>query len=172
MEPFERAKEDLLKISTEIQDLVDLARELPAPPTETLDGWERTCRSAAAQLAEETVRVAVVGAIKSGKSTFTNALFGGDYVKRGAGVVTSIVTRIRRRAPLQARLIFKSWDEVNADIGQAAQMLPALDGADAGPLDIRRSGDRRSLSQALAGLGAEQTVSGGRINAGSMLLRS
>ena len=26
------------------------------------------------------------GPIKSGKSTFINALFGGDYLKRGAGV--------------------------------------------------------------------------------------
>jgi len=37
------------------------------------------------QLTEETIRVAVVGPIKSGKSTFLNALLRGDYLKRGAG---------------------------------------------------------------------------------------
>ena len=78
------------------------------------------------QMSEEIVRVAVVGAIKSGKSTFINSLLSRDYLKRGAGVVTSIVTRIRSAKCLKAKLYFKSWDEVNSDIKQAMVLFPSL----------------------------------------------
>ena len=74
------------------------------------------------QLSEEIIRVAVVGPIKSGKSTFTNSVLKGDYLKRGAGVVTSIVTRVRRGKILVAKLFFKSWDEVNAEVDQARKL--------------------------------------------------
>ena len=73
--------------------------------------------------------MAVVGPIKSGKSTFLNSLLKGDFLKRGAGVVTSIVTRVRSGERLKATLYYKSWEEVNEDMEQALVLFPPRAGA-------------------------------------------
>ncbi|BBO74048.1 hypothetical protein DSCW_14650 [Desulfosarcina widdelii] len=117
------------------------------------------------------MRVAVVGAIKSGKSTFVNTLFGGDYLKRGAGVVTSIVTRVRIGSGLRAILYLKSWDEVNREIDQASVLLPSnSQSGETQPFDIRREKDRQVLSAALDDLAADQLISNDTRSAGSVLL--
>ncbi|MCK7509209.1 MAG: dynamin family protein [Desulfobacterales bacterium] len=80
----------------------DVQRALPDRPIDSRAGGrqlrrlgEDLRRAARRSWPSDTIRVAVVGAIKSGKSTFLNALLKGDFLKRGAGVVTSIVTRVR-----------------------------------------------------------------------------
>jgi GTPase SAR1 family protein len=89
--------------------------------------WEKTCVVLLGELEEETIRVAVVGPIKSGKSTFLNSLLKGDFLKRGAGVVTSIVTRVRSGDQVKATLYYKSWAEVNEDMQQALVLsIPEL----------------------------------------------
>ena len=130
-----------------------------------------TCRTISEQISQETMRVAVVGAIKSGKSTFVNTLFGGDYLKRGAGVVTSIVTRVRIGPELRAILYLKSWDEVNREIDQASVLLPSnSQPAETQPFDIRREKDRQRLTAALDDLAADQLISNDTRSAGSVLL--
>ncbi|RLC10893.1 MAG: hypothetical protein DRH43_05365, partial [Deltaproteobacteria bacterium] len=59
---------------------------MECPGLSSLEGWKSTTTRIERQLGEETIRIAVVGSIKSGKSTLVNAIFGGDYLKRGAGV--------------------------------------------------------------------------------------
>ncbi len=48
-----------------------------------------------AHVAEDTCRLAMVGAVKSGKSTMINALVGQDLLRRGAGILTAMITRVQ-----------------------------------------------------------------------------
>ncbi|HYA04090.1 MAG TPA: dynamin family protein, partial [Syntrophobacteria bacterium] len=57
--------------------------------------WRRSLEAVAVSLQEQTLRIAVVGSVKAGKSTFINALQGRDLLKRGAGIITAFITRIR-----------------------------------------------------------------------------
>jgi len=115
----------------------------------------------------------VVGAIKSGKSTFVNAFLGGDYLERGVGVVTSIVTKIRREPTLKAILDFKTWDDVNADMRQARVFLPSFDRSSGdGQFDIRREKDRKEMGRELKRLGSENIILQEILDANSVLLMS
>ena len=92
------------------------------------------------------LRIAVVGVIKSGKSTFVNAFLGKELVKRGAGVVTSITTRIQKGKKNQALLYLRSWDEINAELRKS--LLPGPDDVKKDSpkdFDIRRKKDRERL---------------------------
>jgi GTPase SAR1 family protein len=173
METYQTLKDRLITSLDTLDDLLEQGRSIPGMTDSIFNDWKHVGESIATQLSDEIIRVAVVGSIKSGKSTFVNALIKGDYLKRGAGVVTSIVTRIRRGKKLQATLFFKSWDEVNADINQAMTLMPdvPLENEDTG-FDIRRSGDRQTLEKALAGLRPDQIVSNGAVDANSVLLGS
>jgi len=135
--------------------------------------WEKTNAVINKQLSEEIIRVAVVGPIKSGKSTFINSIFKGEYLKRGAGVVTSIVTRVRSGDKLRAKLVFKSWDEVNADMDQALALFPSLDWrTENDKFDIRKKKERTDLQKALTSLGPEHLIAKGARNVNSVLLSS
>ena len=159
MNSFESVKTGLLQISREFSSLFDTAKSIPGISTVPFDGWEKAGRTVEEQISEDILRVAVVGAIKSGKSTFVNALLEGDYLKRGAGVVTSIVTRVRKGPTLQANLIFKTWEDVNSDIEQAMVLFPTLEHiAGDGHFDIRREKDRNELKKALSSLSADQLI--------------
>jgi GTPase SAR1 family protein/BMFP domain-containing protein YqiC len=139
----------------------------------TFGEWEKTCESLPGQLAENTIRVAIVGTIKSGKSTFLNSIFKGEYVKRGAGVITSIVTRVRNAERLRAKLFFKSWDEVNAEMEQALVLFPSASWlAEDGRFDIRQKKEREQLQQALGELSTEQLITRSTRNINNVLLTS
>lgn len=117
------------------------------------------------------MRVGVVGAIKSGKSTFLNALLGGEYLKRGAGVVTSIVTRIREGRHPVARLVFKSWSDVNQEMSEALALIPAAGAlTDGDHFDIRDSEKRAEVRKLLDGLPVEQVINQGSRNLNTALL--
>jgi hypothetical protein len=173
MPTYETLKHQLIHISEDTAHLLDDAERITEFIDEGLSQWRATCQTISGQISEEIMRVAVVGPIKSGKSTFVNTLFGGDYLKRGAGVVTSIVTRVRSGSRLRAILYLKNWEAVNRDIGQASVLLPAHDRSQvAHPFDIRQDADRRVLSRALNDLAADQLISNDTRSAGSVLLAS
>ena len=171
MNRFREYRKELLDINDGLETLLASGVSVPGMPKGALEEWQRTCRRLKRQLAEETLRIAVVGAIKSGKSTFLNALFGGDYLKRGAGVVTSIVTRIRAGSQPRARLIFKSWGEVNREILAALALIPAGKELTANEsFDLRDAGRRAALESLLGGLPVEQVISRGTRNLNTALL--
>lgn len=173
MDNFIELKETLLKINQAILALFRDARSIPGLSDYSFEDWEKTCQSISQQINEEVIRVAVVGPIKSGKSTFINSLFDGDYLKRGAGVVTSMVTRIRSGSTLKAALFFKFWDEVNTDIEQTLVLFPSLNGhSDRERFEIRRAKERRALQEALDALSAEQLITNDTRNVNSVLLSS
>ncbi len=166
-------RNELLDADQGLIHLLNRLKLLPHVADDAFEEWESVCTAVQKQLVEETVRVAVVGAIKSGKSTLVNALFKGDYLKRGAGVVTSIVTRIRSGKRLRARLHFKTWDEVNDDARQALILFPRQDGfPDREAFDIRQKEIRAGLKKALESLDSEQLVTTETRNIHSVVLAS
>ena len=173
MNNYDALKDDLLQINQDISSLFRNARSIPGLSNYSFEEWEKTCDSISEEIAREIIRVAVVGPIKSGKSTFVNSLFKGDYLKRGAGVVTSIVTRIRCGPSLKATLYFKFWEEVNEDIEQALVLFPALDWrSENDRFELRRYRQRLALQEALNTLSTEQLITNDTRNVNSVLLSS
>lgn len=111
--------------------------------------WRQQLHAISDAIQGRTLRIAVVGAVKSGKSTLVNAFLGDDLLRRGAGIVTSCVTRIRSTGGEKGGWIeFKSWKEVNDDITKTYQDLSWLDEKDfpsRDRLDIRSEKDRELL---------------------------
>src|SRR6056297_992964 len=147
MQDYDNLKFELQAVNQSICELMRRARTVPATSEQIFEEWETACHKILVQLADDWIRVAVVGAIKSGKSTLINAMLAGDYLKRGAGVVTSMVTRLRRGDKLRARIYFKSWEEVNGDIERALMLFPSSEWRSRkDAFDIRRETDRRDLA--------------------------
>jgi hypothetical protein len=171
MDEYKSIKDEIIQVKQDLDRLFDTVKAVPGLVEPVFSRWRRACDTVEEQMSEDVVRLAVVGAIKSGKSTFINALLGADYLRRGAGVVTSIVTRIRGGHGLKARLVFKPWDEVNADIEQALVLFPAsLWEMDRGAFDIRHSSDREALGRALAAVGTDLLIRNGRRSENGILL--
>jgi GTPase SAR1 family protein len=164
-------KNSILRINAGLRDLFRSAQSIYGRDELGFEDWEKTCAELPRQLDEETIRVAVVGPIKSGKSTFLNGLLRGDFLKRGAGVVTSIVTRVRSGNRLNSTLYFKSWQEVNEDVQQALVLFPTASWRSAeGAIDLRRDRDRNDLRKALNALNADQRISDDARNRNMVLL--
>lgn len=100
-------------------------------------------------MVSDKLKIAVVGVIKSGKSTFVNAFLGKELVKRGAGVVTSITTRIQKGKKNQARIRLRSWDEINAELRKFLLSAPddVIEDQFSRDFDIRRKNDRKLLEK-------------------------
>lgn len=173
MDRYHKTREAVLELNEKTNALLLEAEAIVATSGSTIEQWKLSCANIHQNLVEHIMRIAVVGAIKSGKSTLVNTLLKDDYLKRGAGVVTSIVTRIRRGERLKARLYFKSWDEINADIDQALVLFPSGQWqTGAIRFDIRRIKDRSDLAQALDTLDGELKIAKDSLNANSVLLSS
>ncbi len=171
MEAYNDIKNKLLAINQDISHIIQDALSIDGLASQSIKAWQSATARIERQLAEETIRVAVVGSIKSGKSTLTNALFGGDYLKRGAGVVTSIITRIQPGHGLRARLEFKTWDEINADINQALILFSSTSPEDGGgDFDINDEKDRLRLQHDLSRLNTDQLVSDDTLDPNCVLL--
>jgi GTPase SAR1 family protein len=166
-------REEILKINQDILSLISKTRSIHGMAETRFGDWEKFCRRLPDQMAQDMMRVAVVGPIKSGKSTFLNSMLQGDYLKRGAGVVTSIVTRVRSGDRLSAHIYFKSWDEVNAEMEQALVLFPSLEWRKNSPnFDIRKENVRRRIQEALKSLSSEQLISHDTRNLNNVLLTS
>jgi len=173
MNVYEDLKAELLQINQMVANLLGRINTMPGTSQHSFSGWENICKSIEDQLSDELIRVAVIGTIKSGKSTLINALFSGDYLKRGAGVVTSMVTKVRRGEQLKASLYFKPLDEVNSDIERALVLFPSMEWRSRKePFDIRQDSDRGDLKQALGSLETKQLLSNDTRNLHSLYLLS
>ncbi|MCK5505470.1 MAG: dynamin family protein [Thermodesulfovibrionia bacterium] len=170
-ETYSSVKDELININESLSSLLSDVRGRPDVADTRFEDWQNASSDIHRQVTEEVVHVAVIGTVKSGKSTFVNSLFRGDYLKRGAGIVTSIITRVRTGDRLKAVVFFKSWDEVNADIEQALVMFPSWDRQRSHKMfDIRREMDRQSIQSALEMLSEDTLITDGVRNANSVLL--
>lgn len=148
--------------------LAGTVRELLGAQAEAVPSWEARLQSLGGEA--EGLRIAVAGTVKSGKSTLVNALIGHDVLKRGAGIVTSLVTRVRPGPAWVARMRLKGWAEVNREATDAALFLGA--GDEGRPVDLRSSRDRERLNRALGELGDEVLGEGGFFDKNVALLRA
>jgi GTPase SAR1 family protein len=115
-----------------------------------VSAWQRSLAAATESLREQILRIAVVGSVKSGKSTFINALLGRDLLKRGAGIVTAFITRIRSGPEERGWIEIKSWQEINAEINEALSLLELPQTFEGSRYrDIRQPADRGSMEQLL-----------------------
>ncbi len=146
---------------------MDTAGEVLGPAAEDLSGWQARLRGLSGP-AEECLRVAVAGTVKSGKSTLVNALLGRDLLKRGAGIITSLVTRIRPGDALGVHLRLKGWEQINREVTEAALFLREAEDA----IDLRAEADRRALHALLAELGEDALGEGGFLDRNVALLRA
>ena len=171
MDQYQKSKEVILTLNQELVALVNRTETAAGGQHEVFAQWVQTCERIGRHVSDHVVRIAVVGAIKSGKSTLVNALLQADYLKRGAGVVTSIVTRVRPGRSLNARLFLKSWHEINGEIEQALVLFPSDEWrSETHGFDIRREKDRRELTRALESLDFDRRVAQDSLNANSVLL--
>jgi len=162
-------------LSREIPRLQDLVREwLELFPQAGGQGqhWLKVLSQVQAHAAEDLCRVAVVGAVKSGKSTAINALVGQDLLRRGAGILTAMITRVQPGEP-QAVLQFKNWQEINGEINRALGLLPSSRLQErAAPLDLRRAEDRDLLAQVLAEAVTQEIWEVGSLDPNYLLINS
>ncbi len=160
----------------EIARLQELAREWTGLfPRPRLQGqhWQKVLSQVQAHVAEDTCRLAVVGAVKSGKSTMINALVGQDLLRRGAGILTAMITRVQPGPESRAVLRFKGWDEINGEIRRALGLLPNPRLVDrAAPLDLKEAPDRELLAQVLAEAQEADLWTGGSLDQNYLLLKS
>lgn len=164
-------REEILDINQTLKRLLADAKAVPGTSGQYFDDWTNSCNRIRQQITEDKIRIAVVGPIKSGKSTFLNAFFKADYLKRGAGVITSIVTRISRGPALKAELLFKSLDEINRDISQAMILFPSSERqSDSDEFDILQDEKRLNLQRALDNLNPELMITNDSRNINSILL--
>jgi hypothetical protein len=102
-----------------------------------------------------------------------NALVGQDLLRRGAGILTAMVTRVQPGPESQAVLRFKGRDEINGEIRRALGLLPnprLVDRAE--PLDLQAAPDRELLAQVLAEAREADLWTGGSLDQNYLLLKS
>ncbi|GAB4259114.1 MAG: hypothetical protein Kow0092_07100 [Deferrisomatales bacterium] len=160
--PPDNRLQALIFLTNATRELLGEAAGPPAP-------WEARLKLLNAS-ENERLRVAVAGTVKSGKSTLVNALVGRDALKRGAGIITSLVTRVRPGESLRARVHLKGWAQVNREATEAALFLGGAD--DGREADLRRAEDRARLEAALEALGDEAYSESGSFDRNVALLRA
>jgi len=152
--------------------VIDLAALLPGAATPA-EHWFTVLGGIRAHLEEDLCRVAVVGTVKSGKSTLINALLGQDVLKRGAGIVTAMITRLQPGSEPQARLVFKDWEVINGEVNRGLAFFPSpLVRTITSPLDLREPRDRELLTQILAQVDRDRLVQQDSLDQNYVLLSS
>jgi hypothetical protein len=164
--PFLRSLDDLEAMAREWQQLFPLAAS-------QAEHWLKVLGQVRTHLAEDCLRVAVVGTVKSGKSTLINALVGQDLLRRGAGILTAMVTRVQPGDAARAVLKFKDWAEIAEEIRRALALFPGKAIASlTGPFDLRQADHRRLLSQDLVEGEQSDLWAGSSLNQEWLLLKS
>lgn len=174
MNEYERFKQ---KIQAQAETLQDAVQRLE--DNRLIDGakagrWKAQLRLAVGSMETPLVRIAVVGSVKSGKSTLINAVLGTDLLKRGAGIITSFITRIRSAEQPGGWVALKSWAQVNAEVNDAVRLLPVFgDSLDETPaVDLRRAKDRERLRGWLETVQRDWQQARGRLDPNFILLNA
>ena len=159
----QNVKSEILKINNELLSIILKAKMFPFLETSLLNELEKRCRNIETQIKEEIFRIAIVGAIKSGKSTLSNYLCQGDYLRRGAGIITSFITKVRRGKDLRAIIKLKGWKEINREMDLAVRELSLYkkELEDVLPFDLRDNNKREQLRKIIKGLDTEVIIKEG-----------
>lgn len=156
MDTDKQIVDDIESLTMDLFSVFNRMKSIPGMYDKTIKREETACKLIPRQIRSKIIKIAVVGAIKSGKSTFINSWLKADILKRGAGVVTSIVTRVKKGDFLSAAVALKSWDEINSEIEKALLFFPDLKNIAALNniypdlngrwFDLRRRNDRQLLT--------------------------
>ncbi|MBW2134115.1 MAG: dynamin family protein [Deltaproteobacteria bacterium] len=160
----------------EIQTLralvIELASLFPGGKVQA-EHWFKVLETVSAHLDEDRCRIAVVGTVKSGKSTLINAILGQDILKRGAGIITAMITRIEPGSEPRACLVFKDWEEINGEINRALSFFPSpLLLERQRYLDLRRPEDRDTICKVLNQVEKDRLLSQDSLDQNYILLSS
>lgn len=166
---FKRKIEQRLEIIEEnIQELekFDLVEKSAA------SRWRDHLNLVQASLQDPLLRTAVVGSVKSGKSTLINALTGRDLLKRGAGIITAFITRILTNGDIGGWVELKPWSQIGEEMNAALRMLPISqeEMGDEDVVDVRRSEDRSRLKEWLEKTRTEWQQTRGQLDPNFILL--
>ena len=135
--------------------------------------WRRSLAAVSESLENQTLRIAVVGPVKSGKSTFINALQGRDLLRRGAGIITAFITRIKAATEEKGWVEIKSWEEINGEVNDALSMVALTTGTSSSDLvDLRREEDRKRIHQFIQELKLDSLAGGETFDPNVVLLKS
>ncbi len=138
-------------VVADVLSVIETMKAMPKMSDDALLSFQAACRKILEQTRADRIKIAVVGVIKSGKSTLINAIIGKEVVKRGAGVVTAVTTRIRKGKKNRAVVLLKSWDDINLILRNTLEMFPGdaphLQEIDPEKFDLRRKKDRDFLKQ-------------------------
>lgn len=144
-------------LETLTEELSPLFKEDSAQVT----SWRRSLAAVSESLEDQTLRIAVVGPVKSGKSTFINALQGRDLLRRGAGIITAFITRIRADSEEKGWVEIKSWEEINGEVNEALSMVGLTRNSESPDLvDLRREQNRNRLHQLIQELKLDNLAGG------------
>ena len=152
--------DDIIHMADNLVALFEQMKTIPGMYDHGAASQHTICARVPHQMTSGLIRIAVVGAIKSGKSTCVNALVGEEILKRGAGVITAMVTRIRPGTTPVARVFLKSWDEINEALRRSLVLFPGhlipVEGISPESFDLRRKKDRRFLRAVAVQFGGGQ----------------
>ena len=145
----------LAETRSQLEKLAELLQWKDAPQ---LRHWQEALQHAEDRLQQAKVRIAVLGAVKSGKSTLLNAVLGADRLRRGAGILTSIVTRIQLGKISRAHLRFKSKSLLDRQFQAALAFLQSSDSS-LPSCKLDQASERQSLLHWLDEQPAEEDTS-------------
>jgi GTPase SAR1 family protein len=163
------------KIAQRVAILSEVVQEMESREgveTAASERWKDHLNRVSSSLEDPLLRIAVVGTVKSGKSTLINALLGKDLLKRGAGIITAFITRIITSVEAEGWVEFKPWpqilDELNATLGVLPRYYGLVD--EDVRFDLRNAEDRDRLKVLLARVQDEWRLKDGRLDPSHMLL--
>lgn len=173
-EDFLQFKEKLQHRTEILQESITELEGLKLAQGASAQRWRDHLLQVQGALEDTLLRVAVVGAVKSGKSTLINALIGRDLLKRGAGILTSFVTRIQTDGEPGGWVELKPWDQILEEINAALRLTPVHeeDQADERYFDIRDIDDREKLQSLVDRMQSEWQQTRGGLDPGFLLLKS
>lgn len=181
------AKPGRKRVMTEYRDLKKKIEQRAAILGETIQGiesrglveqaaagrWREQLEEVRSSLADPLLRIAVVGTVKSGKSTLVNALVEKDLLKRGAGIITAFITRLVVNNEPEGWVEFKAWPQILDELNATLRLIPHYyelveeDHA----FDLRASADQERLRVLLARMREEWRQHETHLDPSHMLLR-
>jgi len=172
MKAYSHLKRKIRQRMEILEETLRELEELGALEGEAGRRWRTHLAGVGRSIEDFVLRVAVVGSVKSGKSTLINALVGSDLLRRGAGIVTSFVTRIRTSDRLGGWVEIKPWSQIIEELNDSARMLPDFEGdGNHEPVDIRRAEDRQGLRDRLRQVQNDRQQTRGHVEPGFFALK-
>jgi len=135
--------------------------------------WNEQLGQVRSSLEDPLLRIAVVGTVKSGKSTLINALVGKDLLKRGAGIITAFITRLITHGEIEGWVELKPWPQVLDELNASLRMIPHYSDMmdEDHSLDIRLAEDRDRIEGLLERMRDEWSQKDGHLDPSHLLLR-